>query len=455
MFSEKNKADCAGSFLLIVAAAALALPGCGRQGGRGRAENELVVISPHDETIRSELSAAFEKYSEEKTGKKAALRWQPARGTGNIMRLLMNEKKSAAGGREVGIDVFLGGGAPAHEKAAFLGITEPVKLPTEVLGAVPESLGGVHLRSETGYWFGVTLSSFGIITGKAGLSKRGLPEPSSWKDLADPRYEGLIILADPFESGSARACYEMILQRFGWKEGWRILQRIIANAGSFTPSSSDIAKEISSGQAVAGMVIDMYAFVQIEEDGADLIGFVLPEGETTFTPDPVSVIRGTPRKKLAALFVEFLLSEEGQALWILPPGEPGGPKKRNLWHFPVRPDAYEIHAGKTTLKSNPFESFASMKYDEKKGNDRARVITLLFETAGIQNKGPLRKAWKAVQAAPGSKLEEIFDAVPFGEEESFRLGGSLDDPVEAERLEEATYRLFKNKFIDVIEMGKK
>ena len=459
MFSRKNSAAGAGagagSILIIAAAAALALPACGRQGGRGRADNELVVISPHDETIRSELQAAFERYSEKKTGKKATLRWQPARGTGNIMRLLENEKKSAAGGREVGIDVFLGGGAPPHEKAAALGITEPVALPPGILAAIPESVGGVHVRSDSNQWFGVTLSSFGIITNKAGLARRGLPEPASWKDLADPRFGGLIILADPFESGSARACYEMIMQRFGWKEGWKILQRIIANAGGFTPSSSDIAKQISSGQAVAGMVIDMYAFVQIEEDGADLIGFNLPEGETTFTPDPVSVIRGTPRKELAALFVEFLLSKEGQALWILPAGVPGGPEKHNLWHFPVRPDVYEIHAEKALLKRNPFKSFAAMEYDEKKGNERARVLTLLFETAGIQNEGRLKKAWKAVQAAPGSKLEEIFDAVPFSEEESFRLAGPLDDPVDAERLEEKTYQQFKKKYLDVIDRSKK
>jgi len=435
---------------VLVAALVLVLPaGCRDRATKTFSENELVIISPHDETVRFEISRAFEAYAKAKTGKEITVRWQPARGTGNIMRFLENEMQSAAGGREVGIDLFMGGGAPAHAKAKKLGITQPVTLPGAVMAAVPETLGGVHLWDPDGYWFGVTISSFGIIYNKVGLARRGLAEPASWKDLADPAFFDLLILADPFESGSARACYEMIMQRFGWDEGWSVLLRILANAGSFTHSSSDIVREMSSGQAVAGMVIDLYAFVQIEKDGSDLIGFTLPEGETTFTPDPVSVIKGTPRRELALIFIEFLLSEEGQRLWCLPPGAKGGPVKYNLWHFPVRPDVYESASGSMTVKGNPFVSLGSMKYDEKKGIDRARVLSLLFETAGLQNHGRLQKAWKKVMDDPEGPLAAQLGEPPFTEEEGFAVATEIDDPVRAEIIEERYYKFFKNKFLTV------
>jgi len=436
--------------IILLGALVSSLCPCCKGGKKCPGEDEIIIISPHDETVRYEISRAFEAYSEKKTGRKVKIRWQPARGTGNIMRFLENEMKSAAGGREVGIDVFLGGGAPAHEKARKLGITQSLRISDTTLQAIPETLGGVHLRSPTYHWYGVTISSFGIIYNRVGLKLRGIGEPSSWKDLADPAYQDLLILADPFESGSARACYEMIMQRFGWKEGWAILFRILANAGSFTHSSSDIVREISNGQSVAGMVIDIYAFIQIEKDGEDFIGFSLPAGETTFTPDPVSVIKGTPKKKLAGLFIEFSLSEEGQSIWFLPPGTKGGPEKYNLWHFPVRPGVYDGFAGKTTLKRNPFESFAALKYDEKKGIGRARVLSLLFETAGIQNKKLLKKAWKKIQAQPDPKLVDKFNELPFSEKQSLAVAEFIDDPVEAEIIEENYYNFFKNKYLAII-----
>ena len=424
---------------------------CCRKDPEHRARgDELVVISPMDETVRYEISLAFEDYAKRKSGRDVSIRWQPARGTGNIMRFLENEMKSAQAGREVNIDVFFGGG-PAHEKAGKMGMTEPVKLSGEALTAVPQKLGGINLRDPSNHWFGVTVSSFGIIYSRKGLAARGMEEPTSWRDLADPSYSNLLIIADPMESGSARACYEMILQCFGWEEGWRILLRILANAGSFTHSSSDIVREISSGQAVAGMVIDIYAYVQMEKDGEDFVGFVLPKGETTFTPDPVSIIKGTPRKELAKLFIEFLLSREGQSLWFLPPGAPGGPEKYSLWHFPVRPDVYAGYAGKTILKDNPFEAFATLEYDEKKGAGRSRVLTFLFETAAVQNKARLKKAWKKIQQDPDEKLVGLFDEMPLSEQEGFALMETIRGPVETEIEEEKYFRFFKDKYEKIIE----
>jgi len=436
--------------LAALAALAAAPSGCRKRHTIRGAGGDLVVISPHDETVRLELTRGFETYARKTAGRELTIRWQPARGTGNIMRFLENEMASAAGGREVGIDVFLGGGAPAHEKAARSGITQAVEIRPDILAAVPETLGGVHLWDASRRWYGVTISSFGIIFNRIGLKNRAIPEPLSWKDLAAPAFNNLVVMADPFESGSARACYEMILQRFGWREGWKTFLRILANTGSVTHSSSDIAREISSGQSVAGMVIDTYAYVQIDTHGPAMIGLTLPEGETTFTPDPVSVVRGTPRLDQARLFVEFLLSRDGQKLWFLPAGSPGGPERYNLWHFPVRPDVYEAWGSRATLKQNPFTSFATLAYDEEKGMERGRIISLLFETACVQNRRLLKKAWAGVLHDPTGAAAALFDEPPFGEAEGFRLAKELDDPIRSEVLEEAWYGHFKKKYLEVI-----
>jgi hypothetical protein len=41
----------------------------------------------------------------------------------------------------------------------------------------------------------------------------GLPEPRTWRDLADPRYRGWIVMADPTLSSSAKSAYMIIVER--------------------------------------------------------------------------------------------------------------------------------------------------------------------------------------------------------------------------------------------------
>lgn len=444
--------------LAVTTVACLLLPLCKAQEERLTFDKStLIIISPHDEMVRKEITWAFKRYAKKQLGRQVELKWQPARGTGNILRLLENEKKTVFKTGRATIDIFLGGGAPAHEKAKKLGIIQPVELPARVLNSIPEKLGGVHMRDPQKYWFGVTVSSFGIIYNKKILRIKNLPPPTSWADLAKPDYYNMLILADPYESGSARACYEMIMQKFGWQEGWKVVLGILANANYITHASSDIAREVSDGQAAAGMVIDLYAFVQIKEDGQDILGFVLPEGESAFTPDPVSVIARTPKKFLATKFVEFLLSQHGQKIWILKPGLKDGPRKYPLFHFPTSPSAYKAGAEQLLLKSNPFNSSSALHYDEAKAKKRSFLLTVMIESAGVQNRKLLKKAWlklNKLKQSPNRKCVEskfmLFYSLPFTEGEGLKLFHQTQNPMEMEKLEEKLYMYFKRKYRRII-----
>ena len=325
-----------GAALMIVAAASAACRG--KPGADD--PNTLVVISPHDETIRDEFTIAFER-SEREAGRASRVRWQPARGTGNIMRFLENEFASARSGRPVGVDVFFGGGVPAFEAARKAGYLEPIAVDPALVESVPASWGGLPLRAQDGSWYGATVNGFGIFFHRKGHAARGWDEPEAWADLANPRYAGLIEMADATESGSAQAAYEMVLEQHGWDEGWPLLHRMAANSASFPRSSSDVVRDVSTGQVLAGMSIDFYAYTQIAETGKDVVGFSVPEGGTAWTPDPIAVIRGTSRKGLAARFVAFVLSEKGQGLWALPVGALGGPTKKALFRPPILPSLYD------------------------------------------------------------------------------------------------------------------
>jgi len=432
--------------------AALAAPSCREPVAREADPDTLVVISPHDEAIREEFTIAFEK-AEREAGFEGRLRWQPARGTGNILKLLESEFSAARQGRPVGIDVLFGGGPPAFEKARKSGFLEPVEVDPALLEAFPERWGGIAYRDPGGSWYGATVNGFGILFHRKGHRERGWPEPRAWADLAHPRYAGSVELADATVSGSAQAAYEMILQQHGWERGWPLLHRIGANASSFPRSGSDVVRDVSAGQVLAGMTIDFYAYTQIDHVGDDVLGFNAPRGGTAYTPDPIAVLRGTPRRAMAVRFVEFVLSERGQRLWASPVGARHGPVKNALFRPPILPALYGP-GEKIVIRSDPYGDSEGFTLDEKMFERRSRLIGPLLKVSCIQLKEPLRRAWEAVRANPGdARLSELFDALPFSEAEGLAHADALSDPITVEKLEESWYRFFKGNYQEIVRLA--
>ena len=58
---------------------------------RSEADEVLVVITPHNETIRSEFTDAFNAYWQKKTGKKVYIDWRTPGGVSEI-RLVLDSK---------------------------------------------------------------------------------------------------------------------------------------------------------------------------------------------------------------------------------------------------------------------------------------------------------------------------------------------------------------------------
>jgi iron(III) transport system substrate-binding protein len=113
---------------------------------------------------------------------------------------------------------------------------------------------------------------------------------------------------------------------------------------------------VANGEAAAGMAIDFYGRVYQESVGADRCRFISPVAATAITPDPVGILHGVKGQQyeLALHFVEFLLSPQGQRLWIVKKGYPDGPRFRALRRPPIRRDVYTDRTGWAD-DVNPFE----------------------------------------------------------------------------------------------------
>jgi iron(III) transport system substrate-binding protein len=416
------------------------------------AARRLVIITPHNLDIRREFARAFNAWHVANYGEPVEIDYRVPGGTQDVKRQLEDTYRSwrVADDRldprfVPDIHVVWGGGNFFFDKE-IEPLLQPMTLDTRLLAAAyPEpSLAGVPLYEESTdssgepapKWVGVCLSSFGILYNPDIYRGLGLPEPKTWHDLTEPRLAGQLALADPTHSGSAAVAYMMVIERrmadaeealfieqpelrqlsqaqreanpayiaaiaAGWKRGMSELLLIAANGRYFVDSGPHVPNDVATGDAAAGIAIDFYGRVYQDVVGPQRCQVVLPAGATAITPDPVAILEGVRGRdlELATRFVGFLLTPQGQLLWILRPGQPGGPVERALRRSPVRRDLYAGDRAGWTDEVNPFEQSQGF-------NQRPEFETLFSDTrpiwtaAWIDSREALKKAYEAILLVP-------------------------------------------------------
>lgn len=227
------------------------------------AQDTLVVITPHNEAIRSEFSRAFAAWHLARTGRTVRVDWRMPGGASEIARYLKGEFFAAFGaywqrlghpwsaeaqaafdnpsvslpgepahdtpaqaarraffGSDTGIgaDVLFGGGAydfSAQASAGRLVDSGVLRRHPEWFGeqGIPPEVSGETFFDPAGRWTGAAISSFGICYNTDVIRELGISPPAGWDDLGNPQFLNRIALADPTKSGSAAKAFEMILQQ--------------------------------------------------------------------------------------------------------------------------------------------------------------------------------------------------------------------------------------------------
>ena len=229
-----------------------------------KADDNLVVITPHNEAIRYEFSKAFSEHYKATTGRSVRIDWRMPGGTSEIARYLKGEFFAAfefywrssgrdwtpevqaafdnpkvglpandaedtpaqaarraflASGVGVGLDIFFGGGAydfTIQAEAGRLVDSGVLERHPGWFGeaSIPQTVSGEEFYDAQGRWIGAVISSFGICYNSDSLRRLGITElPAAWSDLGRPEFLKEVALADPTKSGSAAKAFEMIIQQ--------------------------------------------------------------------------------------------------------------------------------------------------------------------------------------------------------------------------------------------------
>ena len=390
-------------------------------------QDKLVIISPHWEGIETAFDLGFKQWYTDETGRTVTTQWLDQGGSSTDFRFIESEFKRLPEG--IGIDLFFGGGTDNYLKLADWGLLHPYRLPDALLERIPKEIFGIPVYDSEYRWYGAALSSFGIMHNEELRALLKLPEAHTWQDLTHPKLVGRVGAADPRESGSAHMMYEIILQGHGWEEGLSLITQLGANVKAFVAGANAIPKDVVRGDIIYGMAIDFYAFGQIAVLGEDKIGFAIPPDAAVISPDSIAILKGAPNLEVAEKFLEFVLSDMGQKLWMLRDTDPEGPQwKGGLNRCAVIPALYEA-LGDRCVVDNPFKlDLHPIEYDAAKGGVRWDIVSDIIGVLVIEPHKDLVDAWKAINKIKDPQKREeaikILGEAPITEEEAMALAAS-------------------------------
>lgn len=428
----------------------------------------LIIITPHVPQIRAEFGRAFSEWHLREHGTPAVVDFRTPGGTSEIRKQLEAMFSSAVKNLverglldpnlpddallppgSIEYDLFFGGGSFDHGQTANpmsiaartpdnrdvtvrIRQSAPAGFTQAELDAIfgENRIGPQQLYDPAQRWIGTALSSFGIVFNREVLARLGLPEPTAFDSLTDPRLIGWVALADPRQSGSVTTTFDSILGNQGWEQGWRTLRGMCGTTRYFTNSSTKPPIDVSMGEAAAGLAIDFYgrgqAQVIAETGGGDRVGYTDPAGSVYVDADPISLLNGAPNPELARRFIRFTLTDEAQALWQFragdptnpsgPGGQPMGPREHELRRMPVRRAIFERYFEHFVDQVNPFEIVSDIQ------NPGWRTgVQVMMGAFGVDLADECRAAYAALDRARRSgrfsaaelrDLEDRFYAFP-------------------------------------------
>ena len=360
----------------------------------------LTIISPHWEGITKSFDLAFKNWYKQQTNKKVKINWLSQ--SPRFIELEFQRKQES-----IGVDIYFGGGVDTYMMFAEKGYFTSYKIPQPQLRQLPKHIYGIPIYDPGYQWYAATISSFGIMQNEELRKKFDLPRVTTWEGLTQYELRGKIGAADPRLSGSALMIYEIILQKYGWENGLEIITKIGANIKGFLSGSNLIPKQIVRGQVIYGMTIDFYAYAEMAKLG-DRIKYILPSDAAVIAPDSIGILKGAPNIEIAKKFVDFVLSESGQKLWVLSNTDPEGPKWNSPLYRPaIIPRLYETLGQRCTVP-NPFaQKIVPIQYDPLKGGTRWKMVRDLVGVLIVDFHRQLASTWKLINECPIPEKREV------------------------------------------------
>jgi len=187
-------------------------------------------------------------------------------------------------------DIFFGASVESFE--AIIDLFEPYEAANDA------EYDPVFIHPEKRYYgYSQPLQAFVVNTNLLAEDER----PTSWADLADPRFEGKIIMANPSLSGSAYAQLAQMLQLYDWD----VVEGLVRNA-TFVSSSQLVFENVARGEIEIGITGEANIAMLLAEGWP--VAAIYPSEGTGLRFDAMGIIAGGPNPESARVFMDWATS---------------------------------------------------------------------------------------------------------------------------------------------------
>lgn len=292
-------------------------------------EGKVVFYASDDASARQRLQQAFSAVY-------PGIEIQNQEGQGRDARERIIAEKAA---NKVLADVVSAGGNTMADLAAQ-GTLEKYQSPfvKDLLPGIADKSGFVNPRYVNVY--GITVNTKLIAP---------QDEPKRWKDLADPKYKGKIAMQDPRGSGGGVYVMTGLLETYGESLLGDLAKQQIAFGRNNPVGMTDVVR----GERAIHMSASANDSLKPRTEGAP-IKFIQPEEGVVLIPIGLAVVKDAPHPNAARLFIDWLLSENGQKVIA----EANSPARKGI---PAKDAAQDLSKAKVLV----------MKYDGSDGKETA------------------------------------------------------------------------------------
>jgi len=206
------------------------------------------------------------------------------------------------------VDVLFGGPVETFSAGVKEGIFEPYK---------PRAFNVVadRFKDSNGYWIGIADDPLVFMSNEEFLAEKNMKPPSSWYDLLDPAYKGMIQMADARTSGTAVTRIFSIIEVFDRNEdkAFDYMKKLRQNVQVYTKSGGGGTIPVGLGQAGAGIFFIVDA-LKTQQEGYKVVVSFPKEGIGTAV-EAIALIKGAKNPELGKKLIDWATSPDMQNLY--------------------------------------------------------------------------------------------------------------------------------------------
>jgi len=202
-------------------------------------------------------------------------------------------------------DVWWGGTIDPHSVAALEGLTEPYcpSIFDQIDPRFRDPIGDCKV-------IGVYVGILGFSVNEEVLKEAGLPTPTGWDDMVDPKYKGLVGIANPNTSGTALTMLATQVFLRGEDAAMEYMKKLHKNIANYTKAG--VAPGVLAGRGeIAIAIVFLHDAIYHAEQGYPVKPIVPKEG-TGYEIGGLNLVKGAPHPDLAKKFMDWVVSAPAQ-----------------------------------------------------------------------------------------------------------------------------------------------